>query len=102
MTATRIADTLAASGHAVRRVDDPAELPAADEVSAVLVDWSERQPDWGAALRAWRDTATKAPRVMLFGPHADIGAHTDARDSGLGPMMARSKLFASLPTLFRR
>jgi hypothetical protein len=102
MTATRIADTLAAAGHAVRRFNDPADLPAADEVSGVLVDWSERQPGWGEALRAWRDAATDAPRVMLFGPHADIAAHTEARDSGLGPMMARSKLYASLPTLFRR
>jgi hypothetical protein len=39
---------------------------------------------------------------VLFGPHADLEAHDDARASGLGPMMARSKLFASLPSLMRR
>jgi hypothetical protein len=102
ITVTRITEALAAAGYEVRRVDDPADLPAADDIGAVLVDWSERQPGWGEALQTWRHAATVPPRVLLFGPHADVAAHTAARDSGLGPMMARSKLFASLPTLLGR
>jgi hypothetical protein len=37
--------------------------------------------------------------VVLFGPHTDLAAHAEARAAGLGPMLARSKLLADLPTL---
>jgi hypothetical protein len=37
--------------------------------------------------------------VILFGPHVDLDAHAAARDAGLGPMMARSKLLSSLGEL---
>jgi hypothetical protein len=37
--------------------------------------------------------------VILFGPHGDLEAHAAARATGLGPMIARSKLVADLPTL---
>ena len=78
------------------RVDSPAEVPA--DVDLVLVDWSARGPDWTDALRALRSAGT---RVILFGPHVDLEAHAAARDAALGPMMARSKLAASLGDFFR-
>ena len=104
LTVTRIADAAAAAGYQAQRIDGPDQLPSAGEVHVALVDWSERQPGWAGALRSWRDdhaTTAEPARVLLFGPHTDIEAHMAARDSGLGPMMARSKLFASLPALLR-
>ena len=74
------------------RVDSPADLPP--DMDLVLVDWSARRPEWADGLRSRRDG-----RVILFGPHTDLEAHADARASGLGPMMARSKLVADLPVL---
>ena len=78
------------------RVDSPADVPA--DVDLVLVDWSAREPDWADALRALRSASI---RVVLFGPHVDLEAHAAARDAGLGPMTARSKLAASLDGFFR-
>ncbi len=40
------------------------------------------------------------PRLILYGPHTDLVAHAAASAAGLGPMLARSKLVASLPSLF--
>lgn len=101
MIATRIADAGARAGVEVRRFDDPGQLPGDAELSLVLVAWDERQPDWGERLLAWSAAApgSLAPRVLLFGPHTDLAAHAEARTSGLGPMWARSKLLAELPTL---
>lgn len=102
MIATRIADAGARAGVEVRRFDDPSQLPPDTELNLVLVAWDERRPDWGSALMAWRAGAPRsaAARVVLFGPHTDLAAHAEARASGLGPMWARSKLLAALPTLF--
>lgn len=99
MIATRIADAGARAGVEVRRYDDPSQLPAAGEVTLLLVDWSERRPDWGDSLTVWKDGAAHRTRVVLFGPHTDLSAHADARAAGLGPMRARSRLLAELPTL---
>lgn len=98
---SRIADAAARAGHEFLRVDDPADLPAATSVDLLLVDWAERGPSWGEQLAAWHGSAAKSqrPRLVLFGPHTDLPAHADARVSGLGPMMARSKLVAVLPDL---
>lgn len=74
------------------RVDAPADLPP--DLDLVLVDWSARQPGWADALQAH-----PVPRVVLFGPHTDLDAHAAARATGLGPMLARSKLVADLPNL---
>ena len=103
MIATRIADAGHRAGVAVQRFDDPSQLPAASAVSLVLVDWDERHPDWGERLSAWCLSAPESarPRIILFGPHTDLAAHAEARAAGLGPMWARSKLLADLPTLFR-
>ena len=60
----------------------------------VLVDWSARQADWADRLRP-----PTIARMNLFGPHTDLEAHPAARDAGLGPMWARSKLVAQLGTL---
>jgi hypothetical protein len=99
--ATRIADAGARAGVEVRRYDDPDEVPPVSDVRLLLVDWSERRPDWGDRLTAWcRDAPqTAQPRLILFGPHTDLAAHADARATGLGPMWARSKLVADLETL---
>src|SRR5207247_11322929 len=101
MIATRIADAGASAGADVHRYDDPARLPAADQVDLLLVDWSERQPDWGETLVAWCAAAPQSatPRVVLFGPHTDLAAHAEAHAIGLGPMWARSKLLSALPAL---
>ena len=101
MIATRIADAGARAGVEVHRFDDPSQLPPAGEVSLVLVAWDERHPDWGERLTAWCAGAPQSaqPRVVLFGPHTDLAAHAEARAAGLGPMWARSKLLADLPSL---
>ena len=97
MLYSRIDAAAAASGSSLLRVDDPADLPAGEPFDLVLVDWSSRQPGWADALR----TRT-ASRVILFGRHTDLDAHAAAREAGLGPMWARSKLVAELPRLVVR
>ena len=101
MIASRIADAGARAGVEVQRYDAPEQLPPAAELTLVLVAWDERQPDWGKRLLRWCADAPQSapPRVVLFGPHTDLAAHAEARASGLGPMWARSKLLAELPTL---
>lgn len=101
MIATRIADAGASAGIVVRRFDDPSELPSPAELTLVLVDWGARTPDWAEQLNAWhsRSPASARPRLVLFGPHTDLAAHADARAAGLGPMWARSKLIAEIPSL---
>ncbi|HEY7737925.1 MAG TPA: hypothetical protein VIC63_02675 [Candidatus Limnocylindria bacterium] len=100
MTASRIESAVLAAGGTFQRIDDPAELPPATGVDVLVVDWAARRDDWGARLTAWRPGAgSQAPRIVLFGPHTDLDAHRAAKASGLGPMRARSALFAGLPTL---
>lgn len=101
--ATRIADACAAAGLPAVRVDTPADLPPADSVGVVLVDWSAREPGWGERLAAWCASAPEheRPRLVLFGPHTDLEAHAAARVAGLAPMLARSKLVADLPRIVR-
>jgi hypothetical protein len=98
---SRIADAATRAGRDFLRADDPAGLPAAPSVQLVLVDWAERRPDWAEQLSAWCASARQSapPRLVLFGPHTDLVAHADARAAGLGPMWARSKLVAELPSL---
>jgi hypothetical protein len=102
MMGSRIAAAADAAGATFLRADDPSQLPPPDHVDLVLVDWSERSPEWGPQLSKWCDLAPPSgppPRVVLFGPHVDLEAHADARAAGLGPMMARSKLVARLPAV---
>jgi hypothetical protein len=96
MVATRISDAGVRAGIEVRRVDHPSQLGEIDEVGLVLVDWGARDADWADALLAW---GAGRVRVVLFGPHTDLAAHAAARAAGLGPMLARSKLFTDLPAL---
>jgi hypothetical protein len=91
MLFSRIESAARVAGVELARVDAPVDLPADAEL--VLVDWSARQPDWADALRG------VSGRVILFGPHTDLEAHAAARDTGLGPMWARSKLLSSLPSV---
>lgn len=80
-----------------RRIDTPVELPPPAAVRLLLVDWAERQPEWAEAIVGWAGQG--GPRVIVFGPHTDLAAHAAARDAGIGPMWARSKLFSSLDAL---
>jgi hypothetical protein len=102
MIASRIAAAAEGAGIPFARVDDPADLPPATEATLLLVDWGDRAADWGERIAAWCAEAPESarPKVILFGPHVDLAAHAAARSAGLGPMRARSKLVADLPTLF--
>lgn len=93
MTYSRIEAAAASAGASLVRADAPDELGDAP-YDLVIVDWSARTDAWADELRARGDG-----RIVLFGPHTDLGAHAAARDAGLGPMWARSKLVASLPEL---
>jgi hypothetical protein len=94
MLYSRIDAAAAASGASLLRVDDPADLPADEPLDLVLVDWSSRQPGWADALRS-----RTASRVILFGRHTDLEAHAAAREAGLGPMWARSRLIGAMAEL---
>ncbi len=99
--ASRVFEAAARAGVEARRVDDPADLPTPDKVRLLLVDWSDRGPDWAEALDRWCTGAPESaqPKVLLFGPHLDLAAHASARASGLGPMRARSRLVADVSKL---
>jgi hypothetical protein len=98
---SRIADAAERAGRELLRIDDPFGLPAASAVDLVLVDWAARREGWGERLSSWCAEAPQmeGPRLVLYGPHTDLEAHAAARAAGLGPMWARSKLVAELPTL---
>ena len=98
MLLSRIDAAATAAGASLFRVDSPADVP--DHIDLVLVDWSSRRPDWADSLAAWHDRT--AARLVLFGQHTDLEAHAAARAAGLGPMRARSKLIADLPSLLRK
>lgn len=99
--ASRIALAAERAGVPFSRLGDPADLPPAAGVRLLLVDWADRAPDWGDRIAAWCAYAPESarPRILLFGPHADLEAHAAARAAALGPMRARSKLVADLPVL---
>ena len=101
MMASRIAAAADRAGALFTRVDVPADLPPVATVRLLLVDWADRDPDWGDRIAAWCGDAPESarPRILLFGPHLDLAAHAAARAAGLGPMRARSWLVAELPTL---
>jgi hypothetical protein len=100
MAASRIESIVAGAGGTLIRVDTPDKLPAASEVDLLVVDWGDRDPVWSDAIRAWRNAGEgDLPRIVLFGPHTDLAAHAAARDTGLGPMRARSAFFLALPEL---
>jgi hypothetical protein len=98
MLFSRIEAAASVTGAALVRADSPDGIPAEPPADLVLVDWSSRADDWAGALHAWRGRVPSG-RVILFGPHTDLDAHAAARDAGLGPMWARSKLVAELTTL---
>lgn len=89
---SRLASAADAAGVELMRVDEPDDLP--DGLDLVLVDWSSRQDGWAEALRRGGHR-----RTILFGPHTDLDAHAAARDAGLGPMWARSKLVSTVADL---
>ena len=94
MLYSRIESAARVSGASLARVDHASSAPADAEL--VLVDWSSRDASWTDPLRALRESGA---RVILFGPHTDLDAHAAAREAGLGPMWARSKLLTSLGEL---
>ena len=96
MLFSRIEAAATAAGATLLRVDSPHDLPNGAAFDLILVDWSARQPDWADALRG-----RTASRIILFGPHTDLEAHSAARAADLGPMWARSKLLPSLGGLLK-
>lgn len=102
MTFSRIEAAATAAGHVVHRADAPFDLPPAIAVDLVLVDWGARGDSWGRDLQTWKAEGSDAlPRIIAFGPHTDLVAHAAAREVSLAPVWARSRLFSSLPGLFR-
>lgn len=97
--ASRIESAARKAGTAIERAGVPAELPDEAGIDLLIVDWDSRGDDWGEAIRTW--ARRDGTRVILVGPHTDLAAHGAARDAGLGPMWARSKLLSELGTLFR-
>jgi hypothetical protein len=99
--ASRILGRATAAGHDAQLIGEPSSLPAAGSVDLLFVNWADRIRTWGNDLQTWRVDAPPSggPRVVLFGPHSDLAAHADARAAGLGPMWARSKLVAELPSM---
>jgi hypothetical protein len=102
--ATRIGEAAIAAGHDVTRVDQPADLPPPGSVALVFVDWGGRDDDWAQQIREWKAEVRSGsgPRVVVFGPHADLAAHSSARDAGISPMIARSKLVLGLGSWLTR
>ena len=100
MLASRIVGQASANGHAAWKVDRIADLPPASTVDLLLVNWAERDVDWGSALDVWRSVGSQGgPRVIVYGPHTDLTAHAEARSAGLGPMWANSRIVSELPRL---
>lgn len=98
--ASRILAQASAAGHDAQLVGEPSAMPPVVSVDLLFVNWADRLPSWADDLRSWRgDAPPSRVRVVLFGPHADLEAHADARAAGLGPMLARSKLVATLHAL---
>ncbi|HEX6473731.1 MAG TPA: hypothetical protein VF114_01425 [Candidatus Limnocylindria bacterium] len=98
--ASRILGQASSAGHEAELVGDPSALPPADALDLLFVNWGDRQDSWGAALAAWCDSGATRARLVLYGPHTDLEGHAAAKAAGLGPMLARSKLVADLPSLF--
>ena len=101
MVYSRVAAAVSSAGGSVVRLGGPDELAGSESLDLVLVDWSARRPSWTETLRTW-GRAFPGTRVVLFGRHTDLAAHAEARAAGLGPMWARSKLVAELPSLAGR
>lgn len=101
--ASRIVAEATANGHDAQLIEDPADLPPATSVDLLFVNWADRQAAWARMLSEWRGEAParSQPRVILYGPHTDLDGHADARASGLGTMLARSKLVSEIPRLVR-
>jgi hypothetical protein len=100
MTFSRILEAATRSGAQLHRFDSPADLPPTDPIDLLLVDWSDRSPDWSSGIVVWRDSHGPT-RIVIFGAHTDLEAHAAARAAGLAPMWARSKLVASLDLLLK-
>jgi hypothetical protein len=98
ITYSRIESMAAGAGATLVRVDAPDELPSPADVELVVVDWGSRRSGWHEQLATWRSRPGDA-RLVLFGPHVDLDAHSEARALGLGPMWARSRLMRDLPAL---
>lgn len=96
---SRIEAAARAAGADYRRVASVDELPHPGDDGAVLfVAWDERAPGWAEGIAAWRASSPRS-RLVLFGPHTDVVGHRAAKEHGLGPVLARSKLVTSLPQL---
>lgn len=101
MIASRIEEAARSAGVGYRRLDGIEQVSSATDARLIVVDWSEREPDWPDRLAAWRDASMPPRRVIVFGRHTDLEAHAAAKRAGLGPMWARSRLVADLPRVLR-
>ncbi|MEO8509618.1 MAG: hypothetical protein ABI534_00080 [Chloroflexota bacterium] len=97
MMVSRIAAAADVAAVTLTRLRSPRELGPVADTDLVIVDWAEREPWWAESLVAWRADA-QVP-IVLFGQHTDREAHRAAREAGLGPMWARSRLMRELPRL---
>jgi hypothetical protein len=99
--ASRILGQASSAGHDTLLVWEPSALPPVGSVDLLFVNWADRAASWAGAIREWSAAApgSHKPRLLLYGPHADLEAHAAAKAAGLGPMVARSKLVADLPLL---
>lgn len=96
MATSRIAEAADAHGMDWQRVDTPSELPNDGERVIAVVNWGERQPEWGDVIDRWRRAGDDAARtVILFGPHTDRPGHVEARQHGIGPVQPRSRFLVS-------
>ena len=102
LIASRIASLIEQAGAELRRVEDPGEIANPADMDLVLVDWAYREPAWSDIFDSWRSGhGPRGPRIVVFGPHADLTAHAAARKAGVGPMWARSRLLSGLADLLR-
>jgi len=100
LTSSRIEAICSQSGGFLHLVASPTGIRVDDDDPLlVLVDCQRRSPEWVAQISDLRRRVPAGSRLIAFGPHRDLRAHADAIRAGIGPMWARSKLFADLPSL---
>ena len=97
MFASRIAAIAAEAGIPDERVDDPAAVTAAAP-DLVVLEWDDRAPHWAATVAGWTTAPDGAdgPRVIAAVSHRDVAGIREAREAGIGQVVARSGLAAIL------
>ncbi len=103
MLATRVENTLRASGYTVRIVPTTAELLAATRASvpgAIIVRFGAPFLDWEGAIRAVRDEPSLAAVPLLaFGPHVETESRAAARAAGATRVVTNGAFFNGMPRI---